>query len=207
MNGSPSVVVNKGGFFSAVAKGLFGTIMVFMICVTVVGVFALRTLDRHTSDLVNHVFEALPEWQAAMPPAIADALRDRSAPDYRGSIVLEAQVVPQAVGEMSRVVITATNKGSETVSLLAVRTVIEDANGVPIDERAHYLATPLSIDCDWPGRMYPDSPARRFGFCTLAKGGAKVAVEITDLRVATAEETPEAPVPATAAALPAPEAP
>jgi hypothetical protein len=209
MNGSPGVVVNKGGFLSSLAKGLFGTIMVIVLCGTALGLYGLRIADTKATLLTNkaeaildHVLQTLPRWQEAMPPQIADALLDRRAPDYRDSVEVNAWVTRD--GQHSAVVIEVDNKGDEIISMLPVRVVVEDDEGTPVFERSIYAVTPLNLGCDeWPGPLWPKSPTRKIRqHAWRLSADSKVTVEITDLRVAlpTAKDASLAPPPTQAQA-------
>lgn len=191
MNGSPAVVVNKGGFFSSLAKGLFGTIMVIVICGTALGLYGMRIADTKVmmlSDkaeaILDHVLATLPEWQKAMPPQIADALLDRRAPDYRDAVDVSAKLVRDDHGDI--VVVEVTNKGDQIISMLPLRVVVEDGDGVPVLEHSIYAVTPMNFCSeDWPGPLWPQSEPRKLRQRVwTVPADAKVTVEITDLRVA-----------------------
>jgi hypothetical protein len=191
MNGSPGVVVNKGGFLSSVAKGLFGTIMVIVLCGTALGLYGMRIADTKfaliadkAEVILDHVMRTLPQWQEAMPPQIADALLDRRAPDYRDSVDVSARLARH--GRHDMIVVEVNNKGDEIISMLPVRVVVEDNGGVPVFESSLYAVTPLNLGCDeWPGPLWPRSAPRKIlQYACRVPADAKVTVEITDLRVA-----------------------
>ena len=191
MHGSPGVVVNKGGFFSSLAKGLFGTIMVIVLCGTALGLYGMRIADTKATLLTNkaeaildHVLETLPRWQEAMPPQIADALLDRRAPDYHDSVEVNAWLA--RAGRHDVVVVEVNNTGDEIVSMLPLRVVVEDDDGVPVFEHSFYAVTPLNFGCnEWPGPLWPQSEPRKIRQRAWnVPKDAKVTVEITDLRVA-----------------------
>jgi hypothetical protein len=186
MNGSPAVIVNKSGFLASVAKGVFGTIMVTLVCATALGVYALRTLDQQATNITQGLFKAWPEWQDALPPVLADALDDHRAPDYRKSVEVSARLVDAKRGrEGTLVVVDVKNNGPETVTLLALRLVVEDANKVPVREALLYAATPLATECEWRGPLLPGSGVMRIPHYVYgAEDAARVTVEIRDIRVA-----------------------
>ncbi len=224
MSSGPAVIVNKGGFLSATAKGLFGTIMVVVVCGTALGLYSLRMVDMHITSAINEVgtvtekvLAILPDWQKNAPPQIADALNDRRAIDYRSSLKIAARVT-KGDGRRgdSEVVVEVTNTGSEIVTLLPLRVVVENEEGTPVSELSAYAATPIQVCDEWRGPLLPGSVTRKFvvPMCKShnAKGDLKASVEITDLRVAKPAAAPVAvpgamPVPAPApapVAVPAP---
>jgi hypothetical protein len=218
MSSGPAVIVNKGGFLSATAKGLFGTIMVVVACGTALGLYGLRMVDTHFTSITNQVgtatekiLDILPEWQKMAPPQIAEALNDRRAVDYRDALKIAARIAKvDRRGAETAVVLEVTNGGSEIVTLLPLRVVVEDQDGTPVSELSVYAATPIMICDEWRGPLLPGSGTRKFVVPAHGlhgvKGDLKATVEITDLRVAR-PALPAAPAPApaaTPAAAPAP---
>jgi hypothetical protein len=197
MNSSPSVVVNKGGFFSALAKGLFGTIMVTVICGTTLGLYGLHIANSNAAlvldnagELIGRALAVAPEWQEAMPPAIQDALRDRRAPEYRDQVEVSGQLVADARGA-TRIMVEVSNRGDEMLSMLPLRVVVEDGDGVPVYRRELYAVTPLLLCDEWPGPMMPQSGPRKFTLFIHRNdvpADARVTVEMTELRVAVSQD-------------------
>lgn len=189
MSGSPAVVVNKGGFLSAIVKGLFGTLMVLLICGTMLGLSGLWFADKQITRVTHmgaavseKVLEVLPEWQKVLPPAIADALNDRRAPEYRDKLQINARLA--SARQRKIVVLEVANNGDEIVSLLPIRIAVEDSGGVPIRDFALYAATPFQACDDWPGPMLPQGGTRKMSLCAGdVPEDAKVTIEITDVRV------------------------
>jgi hypothetical protein len=192
MNGSPSVVVNKGGFFSSLARGFFMMIITIVICATIIGVFGMRVVDSKFHYLLDNVgtitakvVETLPQWQEALPPQIGDALNDRRAPDYREQVDISARMVEVDGDDL--VLIEVANKGDEIISMLPLRVVLENDDGVPVREITLYAVAPLQLGDDVPGPLWPDTGTRKitrrlwFG---EGDDGPNVTVELTDLRVA-----------------------
>lgn len=196
MSGSPSVIVNKGGFLSSLVRGVFGTIMVVVICGTALGLYGMRMVNGKADMLVENgvriterLLEALPEWQKAMPPQVADALVDRRAPDYRDQVEVTARVVNDRGNDV--VVVEVTNHGDEIISMLPLRVVMEDSDGVPIMQESVYAVSPVQICDEWPGPLWPNSGPRKIKLADYRFRGvhnANATVEITDLRVAMAVE-------------------
>jgi hypothetical protein len=205
MSTAPAVIIKRGGFFSTVAQGIFGCLMVLLICGTVLGLYGMHLWDKHALTITRELAGALPEWRRVLPPAIVDALNDQRAADYRGSLAVSARVATSRGDEDERVVvIDVANKGDKTVSLLALRVVLEDGQHVPVQELNVIAATPLALgDCDWRGPLQPGAQrvlAERIGG---AHGELKPVLEIADVRIwrepAVAEPPAALPAPATAA--------
>jgi acyl dehydratase len=216
MSSSPTVIVRKGGFFSALFHGIFGLAITLVLCVSALGFFALRFLDSRTSDVLalsHGIVAGLPDWVGALPPVFSDALNDRRAIDYRQQVAIEVDTAATRHGRHDGcVVVKATNNGSETISLLVLNIVLDDDSGVPIEDFRTFVATPLAFDdCEWRGPLHPGE-TRRFAARHIDPDDIEdVSYEMVELRVwngedgareapATAAATAETPV----AALPEP---
>lgn len=188
MSNMPAVIVRKGGFLSALFHGLFGFLTVVVICASGLGVYALHIADDKVVSLfalTGDVVSGLPEWQRNLPALLADALDARRAPDYRSQIDVSVRTVPHP-NDRARdlTIIEVTNKGSETVTVLALNVVLEGANGVPLREFRTYAATPLALDEDeWRGPLLPGS-TRKFAPCGhVYERGLQPTVEVAELIV------------------------
>ena len=53
--------------------------------------------------------------------------------------------------------LTITNTGDRVVSMLAVRVAALNADNVPIRDWTQVVATPLAIEDDWRGPLFPNS--------------------------------------------------
>jgi len=201
-------VIKRGGVGTAVAHGLFGMLTTIVVCSIGVGVYALNLVDRRLESVLGlgqEVLVGLPETltevRQALPPALADALNDERTPDYRETVDLNARLVP-GDDQTQHLVIHAHNQGERTVTLMALRVVLVDANDVPVRSTVTYAATPLTIDHEWRGPILPGSLRE----CSLVfhhcPTGLKPKVEITDIRVWTGPKQPEGEL--AAAPLPAP---
>jgi len=219
MNGGPSVIVNKGGFFSSLAKGFFGLLTVTVICVTVVGLYGVRTADQQISRVISIVNNGVPAvlevargWQEALPPALKDALNDRRAFDYCSQLDVRTSVRDVQRHEHQRLVAVAmdiTNRGDEVVSLLGLHLLIE-GEGVHTYDRTVYAATPLAIEDEWRGPLLPGQTRRVVTKAYAVQGEPEVKVDVVELRLwngPAEDHQPVAAVPAPPAVLPAPEAP
>jgi hypothetical protein len=183
MNSAPAVIVNKGGFLSAVAKGVFGTIMTVVLCGTALGLYGMYMADKHFGHFAQQVFDNLPHWQQALPPLLADALNDRRAPEYRPALDITTRYVPgRADSDRGVLVLDIQNKGPDTVSLLALRLVVEDESNERFSEINTLAVSPLPFG-DEPGPLQPGSTRQIVQRLTHIKGEPKAKVEVSELRV------------------------
>jgi hypothetical protein len=183
MSTGPAVVVNKGGFLAALAKGVFGTIMVCVLCGTALGLYGIHVADRHVWELAQQILTELPEWQKAMPAVIADDLNDRRAPEYRDSVRIAARFVPDSPGsEDGSVVVDVKNVGEQIVSLLPLRVVVEDESADRVNVVRLMAAAPLLFGDD-AGPLLPGTERKLARHVWRVVGEPRVTVEITDLRV------------------------
>ncbi len=188
MSTAPTVVVRKGGALSALVSGVFATLIVCIVCGAALGWYTLNIADRKASEVLGAgqmLLMSMPEWRDSLPPALADMLHDRRAPEYRAQLEVLAEVIAgQGRHHSPRAVITVTNNGAATVTLLTARIVLVDEAGLPQCERRVFIATPLTLDEDeWRGPLLPGA-TRRFSrsLCGL-DSVMPVTVEITDVRV------------------------
>jgi hypothetical protein len=185
MSSAPAVIIKRGGFFSTVAQGLFGSIMVLLICGTVLGLYGMHLWDRHALTITRELAGALPEWRRVLPPVIVDALNDRRAIEYREMLSVSARVA--TVGrddDQAAVVVEVTNKGPETVSLLALRVVLENGQQVPLHELSLLAATPVALwDREWRGPLQPGAARIIAERVSGVRGELKPVLEIVDVRV------------------------
>jgi hypothetical protein len=198
MNQSPTVVVRKGGFLSALAIGLFTFLTGAVVCASAVAFYGLHIVDNRSGDVVSTVqtiVAALPEWRRALPPAVSEALQDERDPSYREELTVAARIVPASGrSDASTAIIEVTNNGERTVSLLALRVALEDGSGVPLESFSTYVATPLAIgDDDWRGPLLPGSTRRISEGRWVSGRAARATVEVNELRVwvETPKTTPE----------------
>jgi hypothetical protein len=185
MNTVPAtVVVRRGGFLPALTYGIFGTVIALIVCGGVITFSVIELVDRqidHVMSISTEVVKVLPDWQKALPPALADALDDRRDLGYRDQLDISARVTGE---RWASAVVTVTNNGDRPVTLLSLRVVVEDDDGTPVREFTTYAATPIAIEDEWRGPLLPGS-TRRFTAGTLRDsiGDWKASVEITELRV------------------------
>lgn len=179
---------------TALFLGIFGVGAVGIASGTTVVLYGLKIIDHRADhlvgladDLVGGAIENLPAWLEALPPSIKEMLNDRRAPEYVKEIDVQAMFISGEPNGGSRAVVTVTNRGEEVVTLLAVRVVALNQDGVPVREWTEVVATPLAIDGDWRGPLLPG--AQRYAIMSASHGRLgpdgllTPKVEIADVRV------------------------
>ncbi len=186
MSTMPAVIVKKGGFFSALAVGFFTFLTVGVVCASVVGLYGMHIVNSKTWQVLqfgSSIAEQLPNWQRALPPALAEAIQDRRDPAYREQLKVTTRLNRSRDSERGSVVIEVSNTGDEAVSLLALRLVLQDELGTPVHEIPTYAATPLTIEGEWRGPILPGSTRRFVRHYRAQSPVSEIAAEITELRV------------------------
>jgi hypothetical protein len=169
---------------TALVTGVFGTLMILLVCGTAVSIYGMNIADRNFGQLLvtgEDVLDSLPEWVDSLPP-VAEMLNDSRTPSYRAQ--LEASVAPARHEDAALTTIRVKNTGSETVTLLTARIVYSDEKGVPLAERRAFIATPLTIDEDeWRGPLLPGSDRKFVIRAPRTENDLIPSLEITDVRV------------------------
>ncbi len=188
-------VIKRGGFLSAIAHGFFGLLIVVVVSAATIGVYSLHIVDEKLDRVLGMGTSAagslpatLTELQKALPPALADALHDERAPEYRSQVDVKARLTDGLQPDQRQVVIEATNNGDRVITLMAVRVVLVDANDVPVSSIMTYAATPLTIDRDWRGPILPGSQRICSERLWRSEAGLTARLEIADIRVWTGSE-------------------
>lgn len=181
------VIVRKIGPLTALIGGICSLIGVGIICATGLAVYGLYSVNRHLDELVDaspDIVTALTEWQQALPPALADAIDDRRAPEYRRELDVSVRLVPGDRGRGVRPLVEVINEGNRIVTVLSLRVVIENEDGLPIEEHTTYAATPLAVDDEWRGPLSPGSK-RRFALRTIwdEDDDLTATIEVGEVRV------------------------
>jgi hypothetical protein len=207
MSPSPTVVVKKGGVLTALVSGLFGLLIVCVICATGLGWYGLSLADRKVADVFNAgttLLRVLPEWRQSLP-VLGDALNDRRAPEYRNALKATAALWPERGPRGGAVaMVEVTNGGPAMVTYLTARIVASDHDGVPRCERRTFIATPVTLpEGDWRGPLLPGDTRKLAIALPRGEVGMQVALELTDVRIWTGPATESAGTSA-AAAQPAP---
>lgn len=194
----PAIIVKKGGFLSALAYGFFGFLSVCVISAAGIGIYAIRSGDR-VIQMVSTVLEHPERIRTALPPLLAEMFADRRAPEYRERVELETALRPaKRASHGVEAIVTVRNNGPETISVLGLNVVVQDGDGMPVQEIRAYAATPFMIDNgEWRGPLAPGAERKFVRWISADRNAAlSVASEIVDLRVFDAAQT--------ARALPAP---
>ena len=182
MHNSP-VVVKKSGFLSALAYGVFGTLIAAVICGSGLGLYGLNIADRKSSEIImlgRGLLGSIPEIQESLPPILADLLDDQRDLAYRRELDVSARIVGDE--DHARLLIEVANEGSKAVTLMSMRVTLDDENGIPLRDLTTYVATPIAVEDEWRGPLLPDS-TRRYSYRLRRTVPADVSIEITELRV------------------------
>ncbi len=177
--------------------GLFFCGAVAIASGAAVVLYGLRVAETQASrilGLAGDTLGNLPEVIEALPPALTELLNDRRAPEYAANIDVSAVFRRDAKTQRLHPVITVKNHGDKVVSLLTVRVVALDSNGVALRDWTQVVATPIGVDHDWPGPLLPNMPRHmvvnggcgHYGATVEGMGEAvdfKAAIEIADVRV------------------------
>ena len=186
MNMGPAVIVKKGGFLSALAYGFFGTLTTIIVCGSGLAFYGLHIEDSKSDtifDLARTAVTSFPEMIQSLPPVLADALNDHRDPEYRDYLTTSVRIVPDTDDDRyRRIVVKVQNTGDKTVTLLSGHLVLEDDDGVPIREFSTYVATPLAIEDEWRGPLFPGAK-RQFSYRLKNPQPEQASLEISELRV------------------------
>lgn len=186
---TPAVVVKKGGFLAALASGIFGLLIIGVLCGTGLAAYWSHIADKHLSGALGagqSVLANLPKLRENLPPVLADALRDRRAPEYREKITVAGRLSEsRRHGNLQRAVIEVTNNGKETISLMAVNISVNGRDKTPVDSFVAYVATPLALEDDaWRGPILPGSTRQVVRWVDAEDSPQDVMVEVAELRLA-----------------------
>ncbi|MBU0639425.1 MAG: hypothetical protein KKB50_11220 [Planctomycetes bacterium] len=214
MSTMPSVIVKKGGVLSALAYGFFTFLTTTVVCASCLAFYGLVIVDTKTSDVLafanglsdgafsalTELHKSLPEWQKALPPALADSINDRRDPGYREQLDVRVRIVDDEESRTSALaVIEVTNNGTKTISLMTARIILDDERGVPVRELATFVATPLALcDDEWRGPLLPDETRRFTRRVQRSASEMTASIEITELRVWAGDEAAPTAAPVSA---------
>ncbi len=192
MHGQANVIQKHRSFVSTLAWGASLIVVTAIAGGTLLAAYGLNVLDRKTSsvfDFAEAVIHGLPELADALPPVLADAIRDERRPDYARELGVDVRLAESGRRrDCIRPVIELRNNGSEVVSLLSMRVVVLNARGEVVAELNEWAATPIAADHEWRGPLLPGAE-RHLAVGTLFVGGdvnvdeLQAKVEITDVRV------------------------
>ncbi|MBI1824880.1 MAG: hypothetical protein HY287_03265 [Planctomycetes bacterium] len=188
---------------TAFFAGLFGCASIAIAAVTIIVLDGMKMADRNISNvthLAKQVIDGLPEIMDSLPSALADALHDRRDPAYATSLETKVQFVEDGRGDGVRPVLDITNKGDRVVSMLGIRVAAMNDRGVPVRDWTEVVATPIAINDDWRGPLFPHETRhvvlRRGMLRGPSAGTLKGEIEVCDIRVWEAEDRTGAAQPA-----------
>ena len=175
---------------TAMFLGMFFVGGLVIASATAVVLYSMRIIDHKSASLLNfagNTVEGLPELLKSLPPALADVLNDRRAPEYVGNLDVQVRFLSDSDRGVQPV-LTVKNNGNEVVSMLALRVAAIDNYGLPHNDCTQVVATPLALQgSDWPGPIMPGATRQVVlpGSRHLAKKGESfvAVVEIGDVRV------------------------
>ncbi len=156
------------------------------------GLYGMRILDTKANgvlDFAGDTIDGLPELIESLPPALADILEDRRAPDYASNITVKVNFVTDEHRGNLIPALSITNDGDEVVSMLAVRVAALNSDNVPVREWTQVVATPVAVDHDWRGPLMPHATRHvvMHGWCGGARltgsAGVTASAEISEIRL------------------------
>jgi hypothetical protein len=194
--------------FTATALGITAVLVTCIISSAVIVVYGMRVIDKKSDAILStarSVIGELPALKAALPPALADAIRDERRPDYTENLKIAVEVNP-TVGRdgQADTSFSVTNAGDAVVSTLALRVVGMDENARPVWATTEYIATPLAIDNEWRGPLMPHATRHASTHQWPSRRVSTVEYEVTELRLwkPATPETSELEATASAALVP-----
>lgn len=182
---------NRMSPLTALVIGVFGIGAVGIASGSAIVLYGMRIININASAIVGlaeNTVEGLPELIESLPPALGDLFNDRRAPDYASQIDVAVRLVPHDRRDGLRPVLTVTNNGSKVISLLGVRVAALNESNAPVREWSEMVATPLPIEGEWRGPLYPGSTRHVLvsGRPTITEEQAEkltVVTEISEIRV------------------------
>ncbi|MCH9035291.1 MAG: hypothetical protein IID42_12455 [Planctomycetes bacterium] len=180
---------------TALFLGLCGVTAVGIASGTGIVLYGLRIANLNASSLLNladSTIAGLPELIERLPPALADLLDDRRAPDYAENLDVKVTFLADTRSDRIRPVMTVTNNGSSVVTMLTIRVAALNQEDVPLQEWTELVATPIGLNDDLRGPIFPGSTRHivlRRGYLRKAVGSTFTgAVEISELRIGVGAE-------------------
>jgi len=176
---------------SAFFFGLFGVGAVTITGVTSIVLYGMRVIDKR-SDAIFGIVEStvsnLPDIMEQFPKALGELLQDRRAFEYAPNIEVVAKFLFDEKRDRVRPSLVITNKGTEIVSLMAVRIAALNAQKDAVAEWTETVATPIGIADEWRGPLAPgatryvvlhsDGSVPRADVATLT-----ASIEVSELRI------------------------
>ena len=179
--------------------GIFGVVAVVVVSGTLLTTYAMYIVDSKTDGAIGFAkttLEGLPDLIDSLPPALGELLNDHRAPDYASNITIDVQMIIDDRNDTLRPVLSITNDGDEVVSMLAVRVAALNNDGVPVGDWTQVVATPIAIEGDWRGPLFPHTTRHvvgsRYSRCQTVSADVDVQpeVEISELRIWSPDDRP-----------------
>ena len=179
--------------------GIFGVVGVVIVSATLLTTYAMYIVDSKTDGVLGFAkttIEGLPDLVGSLPPALGELLNDHREPEYASNIKIDVQMITDERTNTVRPVLNITNEGDEVVSMLAVRVAALNSNGVPVGDWTQVVATPIAIEDEWRGPLFPHTTRHvvcsRYGGSrsVSAKIDVRPVAEISELRIWVPNETP-----------------
>ncbi len=157
---------------------------------TVITLVGLKVADDKATSLLALSEDAvtnLPEFIDKLPPAIADMLHDRRAPEYVSNIVTKVRLAEDEGTGLLIPSVEIVNNGTEIVSMLGVRVTLLNQDGAALHEWNQLAAAPITFE-ELRGPLLPGTkryvvlPGRR-SLTKDLRGQLTGAVEISEVRV------------------------
>jgi hypothetical protein len=184
---SPTVIRKRLSFPSVLVLSIALIAMTVIVSASGIAIYGLRVVDQKADSIIGFAGSAisnLPEFRAALPAALADALNDERRPGYLEDLRISVRLrEDNRYDGRHRAVVEVENQGDEIVSLLSMRIIGLDDEGDPSVERNTWAATPLQIDHEWRGPLLPRETRRFSVGCLRGRGTVTAAYEVTDIRV------------------------
>ena len=177
---------------TALFIGLFGVTAVGIAAGSLIVLYGMHIVDGKASHVISFArdtIKGLPDLVDSLPAVVSDTLRDHRAPEYASNIEIKVKLIEGKHEGTLHPVVTISNRGDQVVSMLAVRVAALNAANVPLRDWTEVVATPIAIDDDWRGPLFPHVTRHivfsRWGDTLLpAKLGPLTAsTEISELRV------------------------
>lgn len=157
---------------------------------TAVTMYGISVVDQKASGilaLAHDTVQGLPEFIEKLPPALADLLHDRRAPEYASRIETKVVLAEDSASGLLVPSVEIINRGTEVVSVLGLRVNLLNREGAPLYEWSELAAAPVSFE-ELRGPLMPGStryivlsPHR--GLTREQRDELRTAVEICDIRV------------------------
>lgn len=183
---APTIIRRRIGFLSIAVLSIAGIVATIIVCASALAYRGLGIVDRKADSLTmlaTDLVKALPEYRESLPPALADAIDDERSPGYLDDLKIDAHMIGGDHHGQDRGIVEVTNNGDKIVSLLSLRVAGLDKSDEPVWEHSTWGATPIQLEHDWRGPLFP-GVTRRIPIRMWRDDHAKtLTCEVTDVRV------------------------